>query len=184
MKSTVLSILAFVLFLPSAVQAFRSRSSTRPIDRHALFFRRRIVHHENDLIILRKNSQTVSRKTWVKPLSITSKDTDYGEDSRRFRRTYYNNESWLRHRSSDRLIRNFTSMISSGIFRQLLRDIGVVAIVSTLIVAWNCGLVVGFDDLTGHHHEPIINSPCLPLLELPRDPFILSSPALGLLLGK
>ncbi len=183
MKSTTTRVLSFLILSLFLQQQRRRVCVVVAFESRTLPTHRTIVSLPLGNFI-RNHGTTTRRDHKSVQLSITSKDTDYGEDSRRFRRTYYNNESWLRHRSSDRLIRNFTTMVSSGIFRQLLRDIGVVAIVSMGIILWNCALVAGFDDLSGHHHGPLVNSPCLPILELPRDPFVLSSPALGLLLGK
>ena len=116
----------------------------------------------------------------------TEKDIErfqsYGEASRKFRRSYFSHSDWLRARRDDRFLYNFKSILNSGIARQLAKEVGFVAAISTFIVVWNALLVAGYDDFSGLRHAPLISSDLLPLLKLPADPFTLSSPALGLLL--
>jgi putative membrane protein len=117
----------------------------------------------------------------------TEKDLErfqsYGEASRKFRRSYFTHSDWLKARRDDRFVYNLNTILTSGIARQLAKEIGIIAGISAFIVVWNCLLVAGFDDFSGVHHNPIFNAADLiPLLKLPSDPFTLSSPALGLLL--
>ena len=114
----------------------------------------------------------------VKPPSEKS----YGETSRKFRRSFFTHKDWLKHRSEDRFVRNLVSIVESGVVRQLAKEIGFVVATATFVVAWNCLLGEGFVDFTGVKHDPIFQG--LPLMKLPIEPFTLSSPALGLLLGK
>jgi hypothetical protein len=41
----------------------------------------------------------------------------YGEESRRYRRTVYRHEDWLKHRSETRLLRNLQGTFTSGVVR-------------------------------------------------------------------
>jgi putative membrane protein len=91
----------------------------------------------------------------------------YGESSRVYRRTVYNHQDWIDHRSSDSLFTNLSSILTSGIVRQLFQEIGLVSTIATAVVIWN-GIVAPENGL--------------PMFCLPTAPFTLSSPALGLLL--
>jgi putative membrane protein len=91
----------------------------------------------------------------------------YGESSRKYRRTVFTTQNWIDHRSSDRLFENLSSILRSGIVRQLFEEIGLVSTIATTIVIWNGILAPEYG---------------LPELILPARPFTLSSPALGLLL--
>ena len=51
------------------------------------------------------------------PPDTATKDIPYGETSRKFRRTVYTHEDWVKHRSSDRFIKNLFSIVSSGIYK-------------------------------------------------------------------
>ncbi|KAL3806952.1 hypothetical protein ACHAXA_002236 [Cyclostephanos tholiformis] len=103
----------------------------------------------------------------------------YGEGSRKYRRTVYTHKEWVKHRSSDRFLRNLSSMINSGVYKSLAKEVLATAGVATFLVIWN-GLTGGYTDLNGVQHEAIITS--LPMLTLPLTPFTLLSPSLGLLL--
>jgi hypothetical protein len=46
-----------------------------------------------------------------------AKNIEYGERSRTYRRTVYNHEDWVRHRSPDRFVRNIASIGNSGIYK-------------------------------------------------------------------
>jgi hypothetical protein len=46
----------------------------------------------------------------------------YGEASRKYRRTVYSHDDWLKHRASDSLFINLASTLTSGIVRQLLEE--------------------------------------------------------------
>lgn len=99
----------------------------------------------------------------------------YGETSRKYRRTVFRHEDWVKHRSSSsRIGDNLTSIFFSGVVRQLRAQVSAVTTIAAIVLAWNylvttkTGLPI--DDLG------------LPVLALPTLPFTLSSPALGLLL--
>lgn len=114
--------------------------------------------------------------------SITSPEKSYGETSRKFRRTFFTHKDWLRHREDDRLVRRIIGIFKSGIVRQLAKDVGYVVAMATVVVVWNCLLGVGFTNISGLRHGPLLKG--FPTLKLPMEPFTLSSPALSLLLGE
>ena len=105
----------------------------------------------------------------------------YGEGSRKYRRTVYTHNEWVKHRSSDRFLRNLSSMVNSGVYKSLAKEVLATAGVASFLVIWN-GLTGGYTDLNGVQQEAVINF--LPALTLPLTPFTLLSPSLGLLLGK
>lgn len=104
----------------------------------------------------------------------------YGEISRQYRRTVYTHDDWVKHRSPDRFLRNLSSMVNSGVYKNLGREVVATTFVATIVCILN-NLAGGYTDFTGQAHEAVISG--LPLLGLPLSPFTLSSPSLGLLLG-
>jgi len=103
----------------------------------------------------------------------------YGEGSRKYRRTVYTHNEWVKHRSSDRFIRNLSSIFNSGVYKSLGGEVLAVTGVATFLVVWN-GLTGGYTDFDGVQHEAVLSF--LPMLTLPLTPFTLLSPSLGLLL--
>jgi hypothetical protein len=111
----------------------------------------------------------------------------YSERSRLYRRDVFNYDDWVRHRSSKRFIGRFKSLTESGVSWAALADqVLWLAAVATFVCAFNALLVVGYDDLHNVHHDPLFIHLLgqLPLLSLPYMFFMLTSPALSLLLGK
>ena len=87
----------------------------------------------------------------------------FGESSRKYVRTVYGHSDWIRHRSESRVFRNIRQGIfRAGAWRQLRREVGSVVALSILVVFWNAL----FECKLG----------------LPVTPFMMSSPALGLML--
>jgi putative membrane protein len=106
---------------------------------------------------------------------------NYGEESRKYRRTVYTHEDWVRHRSSDRFLRNLKTTFSSGIYKNLFKEVLATTSVATSVVLWNC--VFGdYQDFAGVVHPGIMHDSIIPILALPLAPFTLLSPSLGLLL--
>ncbi len=126
------------------------------------------------------------------PTSTTARDAstpgtssifhDYGEDSRKYRRTVYTHEEWVKHRSPERFKRNLMTFVDSGIFKNLSNEVLATSSVATLIVIWNC-LFGDYQDFSGASHAGPLKD-LLPILTLPLTPFTLSSSSLGLLLGE
>ena len=105
----------------------------------------------------------------------------YGEGSRKYRRTVYTHNEWVKHRSSDRFVRNLGSIFNSGVYKSLANEVVATTAVATFLVAWNA-ITGGYTDFNGVQHDAVVSS--LPMLTLPLTPFTLLSPSLGLLLGK
>ncbi|KAL9183683.1 hypothetical protein ACHAXT_004539 [Thalassiosira profunda] len=103
----------------------------------------------------------------------------YGEGSRKYRRTVYTHNEWVKHRSSDRFVRNLASIFNSGVYKSLAKEVLSVTGITTFVVLWNA-LTGGFTDFDGVQHDALIGA--LPMLTLPLTPFTLLSPSLGLLL--
>ena len=110
------------------------------------------------------------------------RDISYGEESRRYRRTIFTHDDWVNFRSPDRFWRNLEAVTSSGIYKNVGKEILATTGVAVLVVLYN-GLVGGFQDLSGNTMDPLLSSSFLPVIGLPLAPFTLSSPSLGLLLG-
>jgi hypothetical protein len=111
-----------------------------------------------------------------------AKDISYGEASRKFRRTVYSHDDWVNHRSPDRFFKYIAAIPTSGIYKNLGREIWSIVGIATVVLVYN-GFVTGYQDISGAGHPPIWSSPFLPPLTLPMVPFTLSSSSLGLLLS-
>lgn len=111
-------------------------------------------------------------------------EVPYGEDSRKYRRSVFNAELWLNHRSPDRFFKNLSNIFVSGIARQLIPEVVTVTSVAVIVCFWNAMFIDGFCDGSGIHHDPLIAFPPSLELALPTAPFQMSTAALGLLLGK
>lgn len=98
----------------------------------------------------------------------------YGEESRRYRRTEFVYEDWVKHRTSEKIFTNLNGLFYSGIVRQLKEEIFLAAMSAVIVVAWNDFLHPSFKD--------IFLLSMLPRISIPALPFQLCSPALGLLL--
>jgi hypothetical protein len=105
----------------------------------------------------------------------------YGEESRKYRRTVYSHDDWVKHRSPDRFWKNLKTTTSSGIYKNVAREVIAVTSISVLCMLWNM-LTAGYTDLAGIDHPPVLSSQYTPPLTLPMNPFTLSSSFLGLLL--
>jgi len=107
----------------------------------------------------------------------------YGEVSRQYRRTVYSHDDWVKHRSPDRFIRNLKSFSSSGVIKNLGKEVIATTGLAAALVGWN--MIFGeYQDLMSITHNGPLHDTLIPVLSLPLAPFTLSSPSLGLLLGK
>ena len=102
----------------------------------------------------------------------------YTEDNRQNRRTVFMHDDWVRHRSSNRFLRNMRSLPSSGINQALSKELSFVTLVALFVVVLNA-LGGGYQDFSGVMHEGPLH--CVPLM-LPALPFTILMPALSLLL--
>jgi putative membrane protein len=106
----------------------------------------------------------------------------YGEQSRKFRRTVFSADDWVKHRDPDRFFRNLSTLSQSGIVVQLVNEVATVTALAMLVCIWNLALIDGYVDVSGVHHDPLYQIPTFLKFALPVGPFTLSSSALGLLL--
>jgi ion channel-forming bestrophin family protein len=111
------------------------------------------------------------------------KDLEYGEESRKYRRTVFSHDDWRKFRDPDRFGYYLYSLTSSGIYKNLAREVSATTAIAMFIVAFNA-MVGGYTDFEGVNHAALVSTPWLPVLGLPLAPFNLATPALGLLLGK
>eukprot|EP00591_Stephanopyxis_turris_P013526 CAMPEP_0195511510 /NCGR_PEP_ID=MMETSP0794_2-20130614/3794_1 /TAXON_ID=515487 /ORGANISM="Stephanopyxis turris, Strain CCMP 815" /LENGTH=364 /DNA_ID=CAMNT_0040639113 /DNA_START=323 /DNA_END=1417 /DNA_ORIENTATION=+ len=105
----------------------------------------------------------------------------YSESSRKFRRTFYTQPDWVKHRDSNRFLKNIRTTFDSGVIRQVAKEVAFVGAFAIFIFIWNNGLATGWDDFQGVHHDALFGGNGFEL-KLPLTPFTLSSPALALLL--
>ena len=117
------------------------------------------------------------------PVIPAPAELSYGEESRKYRRTVYTHDDWVKHRSPDRFLRNIITTTSSGIYKNVGREIVWTVGVAMFVIAWNM-IVGGYEDFDGVQHGPVLSNQYLGTLRLPLTPFTLASPSLGLLLGK
>lgn len=107
----------------------------------------------------------------------------YGEESRKYRRTAYTWDDWVKHRSTDRFFENLVNIPYSGLVRSILKEMAAIATISTIVILWNTLLVDGWTDLQGIEHAALAaNAEEMPRLLIPLTPFTLSTSSLGLLL--
>jgi len=107
----------------------------------------------------------------------------YGEGSRKYRRTVYTHEQWVKHRSSDRFVNNLRTMFRSGIYKQVGREVFLTVSIAVSVCVWNA-LVGGYEDFGGAMHDPVIQESWAIKVGMPMDVFNILSPSLGLLLGE
>ena len=84
-----------------------------------------------------------SRKSSFPLFDFISSTDEYKETSRLYRRTIFNEQDWIRFRSSGRLFDNIATMFTSGVIRGLWLEIGSVSLVSTLIYLTNTAILSG-----------------------------------------
>ena len=112
----------------------------------------------------------------------TLTDLPSGEGQRKFRRTVYSHDDWKKHRSQDRFIWYLQAIFSSGVYKNLGREVALTTAVAVFVCAYNA-LVGGYTNLEGVVQPALLQSQYLPKLGLPLASFTLTSPSLGLLLG-
>jgi len=105
----------------------------------------------------------------------------YTEIQRQDRRTVFMHKDWVRHRSSERFIRNLLSIGSSGINQALSTELAVVTFVSIFVVLLNV-LFYKYQDFSGVFHPGLLAGVEAKAISLPVLPFSFASPALSLLL--
>lgn len=116
------------------------------------------------------------------PIDAAQVET-YGEGSRKYRRTVYTHNEWVKHRSSDRFVNNLTTLIYSGIYKNIGKEVLATTSVAVFVWAWNL-VSGGYEDFSGVMHDPLIASKWATEIGLPLTIFTTLSPSLGLLLGE
>lgn len=108
----------------------------------------------------------------------------YGENSRKFRRTVYSHDEWVKHRSADRFAYYLAGTFKSGVYQNLQREVTAAVLIAIFVFLYNM-VFGGYTDFAGVVHDALISSDILPTkIGLPLAGFTLASPSLGLLLGK
>lgn len=102
------------------------------------------------------------REPWWKQVS----SENYTEDNRPFRRTVFMHDDWVRHRSSERFLRNMRTLPSSGINQALSKELTFVTLIALSIVGLNA-LGSGYQDFSGVMHEGPLHFAPLVLPALP-----------------
>ena len=105
-------------------------------------------------------------------------DESYSERGRQWRRTVFMHDDWVRHRSSNRFVRNMRTLGSSGINQALSKELTFVTLDAVFVVLINA-LFAGYQDFSGVVHPGPLH---MPALMLPALPFTILMPALSLLL--
>ena len=129
-------------------------------------------------------SDSATKQKTTTELAMSTKPADkvvYGEESRKYRRTVYTHKEWVEHRSADRFLKNLSTLPTSGIYKNLAKEVVATTLVATCVVVYNC-IVGGYTDFDGNAHPALTTA--LSIAGLPLVPFTLVTPSLGLLLGK
>jgi len=163
-KSTALALLA-AIGMPASNSAFVTKSLS-------------------SVTIAKPTTRTSARSSLYMgpPKDPTAPITEIqGEGSRKYRRTVYTHDAWVKHRSPDRFLNNLGTLFNSGIYKQVGGEVLLVTSVAFFVFAWNL-LVGGYQDFAGVMHDPIINQKWAMMIGLPLTPFTTLTPSLGLLL--
>ena len=107
----------------------------------------------------------------------------FGEGSRKYRRTVYTHDQWVKHRSSDRFINNLRTLPNSGIYKQVGKEVFLTTSIAISVCVWNA-LVGGYEDFGGVMHDPVIAESWAVKVGMPMTPFTVLNSSLGLLLGE
>lgn len=111
--------------------------------------------------------------------------SEYAEESRQYRRTVYMHDEWVKHRSSERFIKNLRTSMRSGVMQALSMELLFMTMMSFFCVLANM-LLVGYQDFHGVMHQGPLHGlgpfRALQSVALPALPFTIGMPALSLLL--
>jgi len=108
---------------------------------------------------------------------------EFSEEQRKDRRTIFMHDDWVRHRSSERFLRNMRTIGSSGINQALFKELTFMTFAAVFVVVFNM-LFVSYQDFDGLSHVGPLNFLDFDLkaMSLPALPFSIAMPALSLLL--
>lgn len=142
--SLVLALALLALWAGDAAWAFTLPSSSSP----AILIGRSVDGSpSSSLVVLKSGSGTLEED----PLFDVR--NSYIEVSRQYRRTRYTHDDWLKHRSPDRFLSNLAEFSTSGIYRGILKEVGTVTAIASVVVLWNVFLGEGWVDSAGVHHD-------------------------------
>merc|ERR1719215_2439307 len=100
----------------------------------------------------------------------------YSEDSRKFRRTVYMHDEWVKHRSTDRFAKNVLEIFKSGVVRALYAELIFTTTAALFVVVLNC-VLTGYTDFSGVAHPAVMDDWFAPKgLTLPALPFSIAMP--------
>jgi putative membrane protein len=88
------------------------------------------------------------------PVIPAPKEISYGEESRKYRRTVYTHDDWVKHRSSDRFVRNILTTTTSGIYKNIGREVLATTSIAVFIFFWNMG-TGGYTDFSEFALDPL-----------------------------
>jgi hypothetical protein len=111
--------------------------------------------------------------------------SDYSEESRKYRRTVYMHDEWVKHRSASRFIRNMRTLSESGVGKALGTELAFITATAIFCVGINM-VINGYQDFSGVAHPSLLADFAvirdIKQLSLPAFVFSIGMPALSLLL--
>ena len=127
--------------------------------------------------------EEVTREEAREALStLTTPNSAYAEESRKYRRSVYMHNEWVRHRSSDRFYTNLATISKSGVGIALRNELILVSGVALFVILANC-LFVSYHDFAGIEQPGPLSAYWFEgPWSLPSLPFTIAMPALSLLL--
>ena len=127
------------------------------------------------------SSRDIAENRWPTMFSVED-GSSYSEESRKYRRTVYMHDEWIKHRSSQRFFSNMKTIFQSGVGVALRDELTVITGTAVFAVLINC-LLVSYQDLSGVVHPgPLAQYWTEGPWSLPSQPFGIAMPALSLLL--
>jgi len=142
------------------------------------------VSQSNSPLVSKPVTSTSSALSMGPPADPSAPITEqYGEGSRKYRRTVYTHDQWVKHRSPDRFLNNIRTLVNSGIYKQVAKEVIATTSVAVFVCGWNA-LAGGYEGFDGSMHEAVIQGSWVQKVGLPLTPFTVLTPSLGLLLGE
>mmetsp|Transcript_7951 Transcript_7951/g.16843 ORF Transcript_7951/g.16843 Transcript_7951/m.16843 type:complete len:426 (+) Transcript_7951:233-1510(+) len=140
------------------------------------------VSQSNSPLVSKPVTSTSSALSMGPPADPSAPITEqYGEGSRKYRRTVYTHDQWVKHRSPDRFLNNIRTLVNSGIYKQVAKEVIATTSVAVFVCGWNA-LAGGYEGFDGSMHEAVIQGSWVQKVGLPLTPFTVLTPSLGLLL--
>ena len=146
-------------------------------------FAKAFVPRDSSALLLKPITQTSSLRMGPPADPSAPLTEKYGEGSRKYRRTVYTHDQWVKHRSSDRFVNNLRTLFQSRIYKQIGREVFFTVCIAVSVCVWNA-LVGGYQDFGGEVHDAVIQESWALKVGLSMEIFNVLSPSLGLLLGE